>query len=99
MVYFVQVFVQLFLHVLIEVFKLTVVCMAQQFYGSGKFLLFWINILQSLTTKMLKLEHMARLKDIRVQDLLTRLGKAGLLTPEDYKQKSKDGGVPADEWD
>jgi hypothetical protein len=52
--------------------------------------------LQSLTTKILKLEHMARLKEIRVQDLLTRLEKAGLLLPEDYRQKQNDDHLSHD---
>ena len=44
---------------------------------------------QSLSAKIFKLEHMAHLKDIRVKDLMVRLEKLGLTTPEDYAQQAQ----------
>lgn len=39
---------------------------------------------------------MARLKEIRVQDLMTRLAKAGLLKPEEYEQEQSEDRLSRD---
>jgi len=42
--------------------------------------------IESLTREVLRLEHVIRLKDIRIEDLTTRLEEAGLLPPSSISQ-------------